>query len=71
MGQKQLKQTEGVYFSSLYFRRGDIDALCVLTTCPLSPLYCNKFALIDFFFRICPLKSVDGFLKMVMAWQNA
>lgn len=50
----------------LSFRGGDGDAACILTTWPLSELYCIKFTLIDFFFGICPLKSVDGVFKMVM-----
>lgn len=61
-GAKAAEEMErSFFFFFLSFRGGDGDAVCILTTCPLSALYCIQFTLIDFFFSMLPLKSVDGF----------
>lgn len=46
---------EKMLLSFLSFGGGVGDAVCILTTCPLYPLYCIQFTLIDFFFSILPL----------------
>lgn len=57
--QKQLKRWERVFFfffflSAPSFCRVAGDAACILTTCPLYPLHCIQFTLIDFLFSVLP-----------------